>query len=223
MQEIKVVPLIGEQRQKLLEKGVWLEVATIAWNLLEAGLAIFAGFVSGSIALLGFGLDSLIETASAAVVGYRLKMELNGARLEAVEQAERVTSKIAGYLLFVLAAYVVFDSVRRLLGLSKHSDESWMGIAVAAAALVVMPLLAKAKLSVAIQLNSKALKADAMESKCCAWFAFTTLVGLALNATFHWWWADSLAALLLVPLMIREGLEAIKNEECGCHKTCGET
>ncbi len=207
-------------RLELLKKGIWLEFATIAWNLVEATLALIFGLKAGSIALIGFGFDSLIETLSAAIVGWRLQIEANGASSETVEKVESITSKIAGGLLFALAAYVLLDSMRRILGYAFHAQESLIGITITIAALVVMPLLAKAKLSVAHDLNSKALKADAMESNCCAWFALTTLVGLVLNATLHWWWADPVAGLVLVPLMIREGVSAVRNKDCSCRNSC---
>lgn len=219
MQELSI-KASDKTRRDLLKKGVWLEIATVAWNLFEATIAISFGMATCSIALLGFGFDSLIETASAATVGWRLQAELKGASIEFVEKAETFTSKIAGGLLFVLAAYVLFDSTRQLLGYGDHAKESWIGVMVTVAALIVMPCLAAAKLKIAGGLNSKALRADAMESSCCAWFAFATLVGLVLNTTLHWWWADSVAGLVLVPLIVREAYEAIKNEDCGCHVSC---
>lgn len=219
MQDVQIKS--NENRLEHLKKGVLLEILSVAWNLLEATVAIVSGINCGSIALIGFGFDSLIETTSAAVVGWRLQTELNGVSEESVKKAEAATSKTAGWLLFLLAAYVLFDSGKRLLGYGEHAKESWTGVVVTILALIVMPVLAKAKMETATALNSKALKADAMESTCCAWFAVATLAGLILNALFHWWWADAVAGLMLVPLMVREGMEAIKNEDCGCHKSCG--
>ncbi len=222
MQEIQIQIGSNKKRQDLLRKGVWLEIATIVWNLIEAAVAVIFGLMAGSTALVGFGIDSLIETFSAAIVGWRLQIEAKGAALESVEKAEVIASKIAGWLLFALAAYVFFDAARRLLGYGDHAQESLIGIAITGVALFVMPFLAKAKLKVAHELNSKALKADAMESACCAWFAFATVVGLVLNAILHWWWADPVAGLVLVPLMVREGLEAVRNKDCSCHNSCGD-
>ncbi len=223
MQETRVDLGSSEKRQKLLRKGVLLEIATIFWNLLEATVAIISGLLAGSVALIGFGFDSLIETTSAGIVAWRLQVEINGASIEDVESAEKLTGKIAGFLLFALALYVLIDSLRCLLGYGDHAHESWIGVVITILALVVMPILARAKLTIAQEIGSKALKADAIESSCCAWFALATLAGLVLNATLHWWWADSVAALVLVPLMVREGLEAIKNEDCSCHESCSES
>ncbi len=210
----------NQYRQDLLKQGLWLEFISIAWNLAEAVIAVVLGSNAGSTALIGFGFDSLIETLSAIIVGWRLQIEANGGSLESMEKAEIMASKIAGYLLFTLAAYVLVDSMQRLLGYGKHANESFTGIIITIAALVVMPFLAKAKLKLAHELNSTALKADAIESSCCAWFAFATLAGLVLNATLHWWWADPVASLVLVSLMVKEGLVAVKNKNCSCHNTC---
>lgn len=191
-----------------------LALMTIVWNLFEGAAALILGSFCGSVALVGFGLDSTIETASASLVAWRFWSEERGGSKEAHEQLEKRTAKCVGVLLCVLAAYIMFDASRRLLGWGEQAQESWLGVALTAAALVVMPLLARAKYNSAKRLNSGAMKAEAFQSVTCAWLASTTLLGLALNALFHWSWADPAAALLFTPAIIREGLEALKGELC---------
>jgi cation diffusion facilitator family transporter len=205
-----------EGRHDLLRRGLLLEIATVLWNLVEGVVAVAAGTVSGSVALIGFGIDSFVETASAVVVGWRLNAELRGRSAEAGERTERIASRIAGVLLLLLAAYITIDAGRRLLGFGAEARESLLGILLTSVSLVVMPFLGWAKLRTAEALNSRALRADAYETIACAWLSLTTLVGLALNASFGWWWADPLAALCLVPLIVREGLEGLREEDCGC-------
>ncbi len=203
-------------RHDLLRRGLLLEIATVLWNVVEGVVAVAAGTVSGSVALIGFGIDSFVETASAVVVGWRLNAELRGRSAEASGRIERTASRIAGVLLLLLAAYITIDAGRRLLGFGTEARESLIGILLTSVSLVVMPFLGRAKLRAATALNSRALRADAYETIACAWLSLTTLVGLALNASFGWWWADPLAALCLVPLIVREGLEGLRGEDCGC-------
>jgi len=203
-------------RHDLLRRGLLLEIATVLWNVVEGVVAVAAGTVSGSVALIGFGIDSFVETASAVVVGWRLNAELRGRSSEAGERTEQIASRIAGVLLLLLAAYITIDAGRRLLGFGAEARESLIGILLTSVSLVVMPFLGWAKLRTAAALNSRALRADAYETIACAWLSLTTLVGLALNASFGWWWADPLAALCLVPLIVREGLEGLREEDCGC-------
>jgi len=207
---------VDERRGELLRRGLWLEGATLGWNVLEGVIAVAAGVVSASVALIGFGVDSFVETASAAIVGWRLWAELRGRSPEATERIERTTARIAGGLLLVLAAYIVVDAGRRLLGFGREAEESLVGIVLTSVSLVVMPFLGWAKLRTAKALGSRALRADAYETIACAWLSLTTLAGLVLNAWMGWWWADPAAALVLVPLIVREGLEGWQGE-CECH------
>jgi divalent metal cation (Fe/Co/Zn/Cd) transporter len=203
---------VNSPREALLRRGFLLEVTTLAWNLVEGVVAIAAGTLSSSVALIGFGVDSFVETASAAVVGWRLRAELRGRSPESAEAIERRTSRIAGALLLLLALYITIDAGRRLAGFGAEARESLVGIVLTAVSLVVMPFLGWAKLRTARALGSGALRADAYETIACAWLSLTTLGGLVLNATLGWWWADPLAALLLVPLIVREGLEGWRGE-----------
>lgn len=200
-----------------MRRGVWLEVATVAWNIIEGIIAVAAGMLASSVALIGFGVDSFVETASGAVVGWRLRAELSGrVDEERAELLERRAGKIAGTLLLGVGAYIVIDAGRRLFGFGERARESPVGILLTAVSLVVMPLLGWAKFRTAPALRSGALRADAYEAIACSWLALTTLVGLVLNATFGWWWADPLAALAIVPLVTREGLEGWRGE---CHES----
>lgn len=202
-------------RARLLRRGVWLEAATVGWNTIEGVIAVTAGMLASSVALIGFGVDSFVETASGAVVGARLRAELSGhADEERAELLERRAGRIAGTLLLGLAAYIVIDAGRRLFGFGAEARESLLGIILTAVSAVVMPLLGWTKLRTAAALRSGALRADAYETITCSWLSVTTLAGLILNAAFGWRWADPLAALAIVPLAVREGLEGLRGE---CH------
>lgn len=206
-------PRSSGDRGRALRSGARLAGLTIGLDVAEGVAAIAAGAAAASVALIGFGVDSMVETASAAVVLWRVIREMRSAddpsRVEAVE---RRAARVAGALLLALAAYVVVDAARRLAGRGARAEESVLGIVVTAAALVIMPILGRAKLRVAAALGSRALRADAFETIACAWLALATLGGLALNAAFGWWWADPAAALVLVPLIAREGVEGIRGE-----------
>ncbi len=202
-----------QQREALLRRGVLLAVLSVCWDLVEGLVALAAGAASSSVALVGFGVDSLIETASAVIVGTRFAYEMKGVSAERAERAEKIASCIAGILLLLLAVYLLIDSSIRLFGRGVEPRPSFAGIAISALALVVMPLLGRAKLKTAALARSPALRADAYETITCAWLSFATLAGLGLNAVLGWWWADPLAALVLVPLIVREGLEGIRGED----------
>ena len=200
-------------RAAFLRRGVLFQAASVGWNIVEGVIAVVAGAPAASVALIGFGIDSFVETASAAVVGWRLRAELaRDFDEERVERLERGAGRIAGALLLGLAGYIVIDAGRRLLGLGAEARESLLGIVLTAVSSVVMPLLGMAKLRVARELGSGAMRADAYETMACAWLSLTTLAGLLLNAALGWWWADPLAALAIVPLVIREGLEGWRAE-----------
>ena len=196
-------------RATLLRRGVALEGMTVGYNALEGAIAIAAGLAAGSVALTGFGIDSVIEVTSGAVLWWRLRAELGAAR--AGPAVETRAARWAGVLLLALAVYIVGESGRRLLT-GDRPGESVVGIVLMVLSLIVMPLLARAKLRVAASLGSRALRADAHETIVCAWLSATTLLGLALNAGLGWWWADPISALGMVPLITREGLEAWRGE-----------
>ena len=193
----------------MLRRGIALEGVTVGYNALEGLVAIAAGVAAGSVALTGFGVDSVIEVTSGALLWWRLRAELGSSPLGPT--VERRASRGAGFLLLALGVYIVTDSARLLLTATRP-ESSLVGIVLTAFSLIVMPLLARAKLGVASSLGSRALRADAHETIVCAWLSATTLLGLGLNAVLGWWWADPVAALAMVPLITREGLEAWQAE-----------
>lgn len=201
-------------RPQLVRRGISLEYLTIGWNVLECMVAVAAGFMAGSVALLGFGVDSAIESASGSVLLWRLYAERRGKHVETVERA---ALKMVGMSFFLLAAYVTYDSVTTLAH-HKQPERSLVGILLAIASLIVMPILARAKRKAAASLNSAALHADSRQTSLCAYLSAILVAGLALNATLGWWWADPAAALLMVPIIANEGREAIKGKPCpDCH------
>jgi len=192
----------------LRRRGLWLEYLTIGWNLIEAVIAIAAGVAAGSIALVGFGFDSTIEVVAASVVVWQFRAELRGG---VDEERERRALRLIAVTFFVLAAYVSFEAVRDLL-VGEAAATSTVGIVLAAVSLAVMPSLAWLKRRTGNQLGSKTLVADSAETFLCAWLSAILLVGLILNATVGWWWADPIAALGIAWLALREGLEAWRDE-----------
>jgi divalent metal cation (Fe/Co/Zn/Cd) transporter len=204
-------------RDAAVRQGRRLEYFTVGWNLIEAAVALGAGFFAGSIALIGFGIDSLIETSSGAVLLWRLQEGEKG------EKRERMALKLVGLSLMALAAYVAIDAVKGLIQ-KEPPEESLVGIILAAVSLIVMPLLAWAKRKVAAKLNSQALVADSHQTDICAYLSAILLVGLSLNALFGWWWADPVAALAMLPIIVKEGLEALRGEACeDCHPSLSAT
>lgn len=193
-----------------VRRGRRLEYITLAWNSAEGVAALVAGLFAGSIALVSFGLDSVIEMSSGAALLWRLSLEADPQRRE---RAERRAHRIVGICFLALAAYVAFDSITALVR-REMPQESTFGIAIAAAALIVMPLLARAKRQVARQLASGAMHADSRQSDFCAYLSAILLAGLVLNAVLGWWWADPAAALVMVPLIAREGVEGLRGDRC---------
>jgi len=185
--------------------------ATILYNTIEAVVALWAGATARSIALVGFGLDSVIEIAASVALLWRLRVEANGADEEALEAAERRVYRFVGMTFFALAVYVAAVSVWTLFG-GRAPAESVVGIILAAASLVAMPIIAWAKLRAAAGLGSVALRAEAKETLACSYLSLTLLLGLAANAYLGWTWADPVAALLMVPWLVKEGLEGVRGE-----------
>jgi divalent metal cation (Fe/Co/Zn/Cd) transporter len=196
-----------------LQRGRRLEYLTLAWNSLEAVAAIASGLIAGSIALVGFGLDSVIECFSGGVLLWRLRAGAEG------ERREQLALRLVGASFVALAGYVAYEAVSSLV---RHDapEKSWFGVAVATASLIAMPLLARAKRRAAAQLNSGALHADSRQTDICAYLSAILLGGLLLNALWHWWWADPAAGLVMVPLIGREGIEALRGKTCCQSPTC---
>ena len=195
-------------RRRWLRRALWLTAATVCYNAVEAGVALFAGVRAGSIALVAFGLDSVIEVGAAAVVFRRVRLETLGAGPERVRGTEAHVERLVGITLLALATFVVFQSAWVLM-MRNAPAESRLGIGLAAVSLLIMPLLALGKLRAARAIASRALGAEAKETLACAYLSFTLLLGLSANAVAGWWWADPVAALLMVPWLVREGREAI--------------
>ena len=200
-------------REQAVRRGQWLTWTTIAYNSLEALLSIVAGLLAGSVALVGFGFDSVIELSSSLAGLWRLQADAAPAQRARVE---RHALRFIGICFLVLAAYVLNDASRTLLA-HERPDESIIGIVVAVGSLVVMPLLARAKRRVAAQLTSSALAAEARQTEVCTYLSAILLGGLLLNALLGWWWADPVAALAMVPLIGYEGVEAVRG-----HTVCGD-
>jgi divalent metal cation (Fe/Co/Zn/Cd) transporter len=187
-------------------KIVLLQLITIIWMCAEAAVAIFAAIRAHSVALLGFGSDSTIELASALVVLWRFK------RISRL--SETIASRINGLLLFILAAFVLGSSILVLAGTRFRPEPSYLGIGLLIAAVIVMPWLSNQKRSLAARISSASLRADAVQSSMCGYLAWIALGGLALNAFFKLSWADPVAALLLLPIVVREGWDAIHGKYC---------
>lgn len=200
-----------EERERLQRRGLVLAALTIAWNVIEAVVAISAGIAAGSIALVGFGFDSTIEVGSAFVVVWQFRAELRGGYDVG---RERKALRLIAISFFVLAAYVVAEAVRDLFFVDSQASPSTVGIVIAALSLAVMPGLALAKRRTATALGSPTLRADAAETMLCAWLSAVLLGGLVLNATVAWWWADPIAAIVIAGLAVKEGLEAWRGESC---------
>lgn len=194
--------------QNVVRRGRRLEYITIIWNSLEGLIAIGAGVVAGSIALVGFGIDSVIEVSSGAIILWRL---VSG------EHREQLALKLVGVSFLALAIYVAFDAVKSLWYI-EAPEASYIGIGIAALSLIVMPWLAREKRKVARELNSRAMHADSRQTDICTYLSAILLGGLGLNALFGWWWADPVAALVMTPIIAKEGVEAWQGERCDdCH------
>ncbi|MCS7002033.1 MAG: cation transporter [Dehalococcoidia bacterium] len=192
-----------------------LTALTIGWNAIEAVVAIASGVVASSVALIGFGLGSVIEVSSALVVVWLLTHRFpdHAAR----ERTERVAVRLVAVSFGLMAAYVVADSAAKLLGVSLEPEESLVGLALVALSVVVMPLLAWAKRRVAIAMNSVTVQADSAQTQLCTYMSVVALIGLAANAAFGWWWMDPLAGIGVAAIAVREGVVAWRSGElCQC-------
>lgn len=204
------------QRRSLLQRGLLLEYVTVGWNIAEGLVAIAAGALARSPALIGFGVDSFVESVSGSVLVWRLRTEFRGdaGRIDEYERLERRAERIVGVSFLVLASYVAFEAVQTLLN-GGQPEVSPVGILLTTLSIVVMLWLARAKLRTGEALASRALIADSKQTFACWYLSFTTLAGLALNALFGWSWADPVAALVICVFLVREGFEAIGGDEDG--------
>jgi divalent metal cation (Fe/Co/Zn/Cd) transporter len=207
-------PALPLYRSRSVARALRLEYLTVSWNLVEGVVALGAAIAAGSVAILGFGIDSFVECLSAAVMIWRLRAErdrtMSGARLEALEHRAR---KLVAASLFALAGYVLFDAVQTLKS-AERPEFSVVGVALLVVSIGVMLWLARAKRRVARELGSAALEADAFQTTACWWLSLAALAGVGLNGALGWWWADPAAALLIAVLILREGREAWQGKAC---------
>ena len=197
-------------RLNLVQRGRNLEYFTIAYNSLEGLIGIGAGLMAGSIALVGFGFDSFIEVTSGAALLWRLSADVDK---ESRERAEWITLRLVGVCFLLLAVYVSYEAVSSLV-YRALPERSLPGIGLAIASLIVMPVLARAKRQVARDIDSRAMRADAKQTDFCTYLSAILLGGLLLNALLGWWWADPVAALVMVPIIAKEGIEALRGDPC---------
>jgi divalent metal cation (Fe/Co/Zn/Cd) transporter len=209
-----VLPPKSSEREALIREAFRLEWLTIGWMSVEAAIAIASGIAAGSLVLTAFGLDSLIELASGGALMWRLSVELRHGQTFS-EDAERAASRLAGGLLFALAAYI---TIAALWSLWTRQGEafSWPGFIVALAAIPSMRYLARRKIAIADKIGSRALRADAMEAVTCGWLSAVVVVSLAAQWAFGAWWIDGVGSLAIVWLLVKEGREAWSGKECRC-------
>ena len=215
VQPVLAPPVLAPQRESLVRRGLWLNYVSLVYNALEAIIALAAGVVAGSVALVGFGADSMIEVTASVAAQWRLRADINMLRRARVEH---ITVRIVGWCFLMLALWVTYDSIASLVRRDRPSG-SLVGIALTALSVAVMPLLARAKRNVAVGMGSRALVAEARQTSLCAYLSAIVLGGLALNATLGWWWADPVAALCMVPIIAKEGFDGLRGEPA-CDDCC---
>ena len=215
MVAVPVMTTLAIGRAELVRRGQVLEYLTLGCCLLEAVVSVAAGIVTGSVALVGFGFDSVIEVTSGAALLWRLHHDASAARRQG---AETTTLRVVGWCFLALAAFIAYDSLNSLIR-RVPPERSLPGIFVAVFSLVTMPILARAKRRVARGLESAAMNADAKQTELCSYLSAILLGGLLLNALLGWWWADPLAGSLMVPIIVREGLGALRGDAC-CSEGC---
>lgn len=201
-------------RERIAQRGKRLEYFTIAWNSLEGLVAVIAGALAGSISLVGFGIDSFIEVISGTTLLWRMSVDVDLLRRE---RSEKIALRVVGLCFIGLAIYILYESISNLL--SKRAPEhSLPGIILACVSLVVMPILSRAKRGVGRALGSAAMHADAKQTELCMYLSAILLGGLLLNALWSLWWADSVAALMMTPIIAKEGFESLRGRPCAdCH------
>jgi divalent metal cation (Fe/Co/Zn/Cd) transporter len=204
------MPEAGIGREVHAHRGKRLEYFTIVWNCLEGLVALVAGAAAGSISLVGFGFDSFVEVTSGAALLWRMAVDSDE---HTRERNERLSLRIVGTCFLLLSAYVAYESIFDLVS-RKAPEHSLPGIILACVSLIVMPVLSRAKRDVGNRLGSAAMRADAKQTDFCVYLSALLLVGLLLNALLGWWWADPAAALIMVPLIAKEGIEGVKGKSC---------
>lgn len=200
-------------RPRLIGQALRLEYVTVGWNIVEGLIAITAALAASSVALLGFGIDSFVETSSGAILIWRLRAERAARDHCAIDKLDRRARRLVGLSLFALAAWVVFDATKALW-LRERPQASIPGMILLAVSAVVMLWLARAKRKAAKALGSRALESDSFQTTACWWLSVTALAGIGLNAIAGWWWADPVAALGMTFFLAKEGREAWRGEDC---------
>lgn len=198
-----------DARIALVRRGIRLSYLTIAYNGLEGLVSLVAGLAARSVALVSFGIDSLIEVTASGAAQWRLRADVQAERRE---RAERITRRVIGWCFLALAIYVLYGSAETLWRRARP-ERSVVGIAILTLSVIVMPLLARAKRRVARAMRSDALESEATQTALCAYLSAIALAGVLLNALLGWWWADPVAALAMVPIIAKEGLEGIRDED----------
>ncbi|HEV8218531.1 MAG TPA: cation transporter [Gemmatimonadaceae bacterium] len=201
--------LRSDARAALVRRGQQLSRLSLAYNSLEAIVSLIVGAMAGSISLIGFGADSVIEVSSSVAALWRLRADADFVRRARVEA---ITLRLIGLSFLGLTLYILIDAGHALY-LREAPEKTVPGIFIAAASVVIMPLLARAKRRVGIRLGSRALTADAMQTSLCTWLSAIVLLGVGLNALLGWWWADPMAALCMTPIIAKEGIEGLRGEE----------
>jgi divalent metal cation (Fe/Co/Zn/Cd) transporter len=196
-------------RANFVRKGINIELVSIFWMIIEAIVAISSGLTAHSLSLVAFGSDSIIELIAGDVLLWRLNIERNGASLERVKRAEKVSSWVVGVALLLLAVNIVIASIDKLWT-HQGAETSYLGIALAIASGLIMPYISHAKKRIGSEIGSEALKADGSCSIVCAYMAWTVLIGVFVTALFGWWWTDSIVALPLVYFVVKEGWETVQ-------------
>jgi divalent metal cation (Fe/Co/Zn/Cd) transporter len=206
----RLQPIADQERERLIRRARLLAWGGNAWHFVEFAIAVGAGIAASSIALIGFGFDSLIESLAGFIIVWRF-----GLRRRDSQTAERRAQQLVAVSFFILAAYVGVEAVRTFFG-TQHPETSWVGIGLASFTAPTMPLLARAKRRVGHALASSATVGEAEQNMICAYLSIALLVGLVLNAAVGWWWADPAAALVIAAVAAREGREAWRGDACEC-------
>lgn len=209
LHNLKPIGHAGAQTDRWMRIGIWLVIATMTYNIIEAVIALWSGMKAGSIALVGFGLDSVIECVAASALLWRLRVEARNADDEYLLKAEHIVHQVVGITFIFLALYVI-GQASWILWQQNAPEESTVGIILAIASLVIMPVVSWGKFRVAREIGSAAMSSEAKETLACSYLSFTLLLGLVVNAILGWWWADPVAALLMIPWLVKEGQEGIR-------------
>jgi divalent metal cation (Fe/Co/Zn/Cd) transporter len=215
---MQAIEAIRSERRSALARALRLEYLTVGWNVCEGVVGIWAALAAGSVALMGFGIDSFIESTSGGVLVWRLLAERRLDSGAAVERIDRLAHRLVGCSLFLLAAYIAVDALWTLAS-GERPQPTMVGLALTMLSMLVMLWLARAKRRAAVELGSRALEADSFQTTACFWLSVVALCGMGLNATLGWWWADPVAALGMTCFLVREGREAWRGEDCcsACH------